>query len=938
MTLLNRFLVIDVETTGNNPFNDSIIQLGAVLIEDLEIKNVYSSFVYTEKKIPKIIQELTGISMDMVKDAPTLDEVMIELLPLLEGASFVAHNATFDLGFIQHALDELGYSPFSGLIIDTVELSRILLPTAQSYKLQQLAEALHISHENPHRADDDAKATAETFILLVQHLMKMPLVYLQRLAEMTKYSHKDMNIFIESILSNQYVGHNDDDVYTFFNQIALQPMEQEIEQASYQMEEQEFEMLFDENGLLFHQFPGFELRTAQKEMSSEVMEAFKHQEHLMVEAGTGTGKSLAYLIPALLWSKQHDEKVVISTHTINLQEQLFQRDIPLLKKILPFDFSATILKGRNNYLCLRKFEQLLLQNQMDASSEDTINLAQILTWVAQTKTGDVEEINFSTSGRVLWEQVKSDAETCLNRKCPWFRTCFYHRAKQKAQMADIIITNHSLLLTNLKAEHRILPAFQRLIIDEAHQLEEVALKHLGFEINQYQFHAVLQRLYKDAKNGFLIKIINELKHSQNADQISIANQLMNDVIPLISKIDLVGQTYFDSLGEFVDQLAHYQDTGRKTIRITENVTQREMWGHLQAYVDNMYILFTELMNGLDEALQKLKNIEVDETIIVDLNGFLKDVRDLIFHFSEWNHANDTNMVFWVETLKRKKRTSVFLYAAPVEIGPFIREFLFDKLDSVILTSATLSVNESFDYACHEFGFEPDEKGLKRIKLDSPFNYKEQSVVYIPKDVPDIREVSENEYIDHLAENIADIAVTFNGRTLILFTSHKMLQSTYWLVKEMLEPFHIKVLGHGIDSNSRSKLINRFISESNTILLGTNSFWEGVDVPGESLSALVIVRLPFTPPNHPIHEAKTERLKAQQKNPFMALSVPQAVIRFKQGFGRLIRTKKDRGVVIVFDRRIVDTRYGSAFIRSLPPVDIKYMPFTKIIDDIENRMT
>ncbi|WP_176717329.1 ATP-dependent DNA helicase DinG [Vulcanibacillus modesticaldus] len=935
---MNRYIVVDLETTGNRPDIDKIIQVGAVLIEDHEIKDVFSSFVYTDREIPPFLQELTGITPEKLKDAPTIEEVMLKLLPMLEGSIFVAHNAVFDIAFIQNTLEDLGYMPFSGLIIDTLQLSRILLPMAQSYKLELIADELEISLDRPHRADEDSMATAKLLLQLLAQLNEMPLVYLQRLHQLAQSNNQDLSFIIEDIIAKKLNNYQEnDDRFMIINQLALLMTEEEYqENQEYEFDQIQFESMFDENGLLFNNFPNFELRPAQKGMSNEVWNAFLDQTHLMVEAGTGTGKSLAYLIPSVFWTKQQNEKIVIATHTINLQEQLFQRDIPLLKKILPFDFSATILKGRSNYLCLRKFEQHLMQvNQINLSIDGMTDLGQVLTWVTLTKTGDVEEINLSQTGRSLWNEISSDPDSCLNHMCPWFRSCFYHRARQRAQTADLIITNHSLLLTNLKADNRILPGFNYLVIDEAHQFEEVATKHLGFELNQYQFSYFIQKYYKDGKTGFLVKAMNDFYQSQDPDQFVIANKIKNNVIPLISKVESNIQDYFNLLGEFVDQFVKNQDSNRKTLRIVERVKQRKEWEKIQEQAENIIIDLTEWANLMEDIIQQLRNLEVEESLLVDFTGYLKEIREVSLTFSEWNHANDLNMVFWVETVIKRKKIFSYLFAAPIEVGSFVKEFLFDKLDSVILTSATLSVNGSFNYASNWFGFDSKDEELRKIKLPSPFNYKEQALVCIPKDIPNIQEVSEERYIEHLAKNIADIAISLNGRTLVLFTSHQMLQKTYDLLKIILEPYQIKVLGHGIDSNSRSKLTKRFISDKQTILLGTNSFWEGVDVPGESLSALVIVRLPFTPPNHPIHEAKTERLRAKRKNPFMELSVPQAVVRFKQGFGRLIRTQKDKGVVIVFDKRIVESRYGKAFINSLPDVDIKYQQFTKLLQNIND---
>lgn len=935
---MSRYVVIDVETTGNKPYEDKIIQVGLVLMEDNKIKETFSSLVYTDTIIPDFIKDLTGITNEMLILAPTIEETISKLLPFLEDSTFVAHNASFDYEFIQFALENAGYDTFSGYVIDTLQLSKILLPMSQSYKLEAITGELNIVHDNPHTAIDDAKATAFLFIKLMDILKNMPLIYLQKLGEIFKKNNQGLYLIIDDIISGNINIHQVDDQldYVVNNQVVLR---KDVEEKSIKDTEADYDLfnsMFDENGLLIAKFPDFELRLGQKEMSLEIMDAFIENIHLMIEAGTGTGKTLAYLIPAIFWAKEHDERIVISTHTINLQEQLYHKDIPLLKEILPFDFSSTILKGRNNYICLRKFEMKLSQfSNVPLSYDNLVDITQIFTWLALTNTGDIEEINLSLSGRNLWSELRSDADSCLNRLCPWFNLCFYHRVKQKAQLSDIIITNHSLLLTNFKTDHRILPSYNRLIIDEAHQFEGVALKHLGYELNQNQFNYFLLKYYKDQKNGFLINTINGLLSSKNSDQIDIANIIKNEIIPLINIINDEAQKYFELISDYINLSSNKLDINRKTLRIVDEIIKTSEWQEILLIADNIKIKLAEWLNGMEDIAQLMRNVGIDENQYSDFTGYIKDLKRFILNFSEWNDARDLNMVYWVEAVYRGKKLVSYLYAVPVEIGPLIKSSLIDKLDSVIMTSATLSVNDSFNYASKDFGFSSEDSELRKIQQPSPFNYEEQTMVYVPSDVPYIKDVSEEKYIEYIAENIADLTLTMGGRTLVLFTSHIMLQKTYKRLKVILKSDEIKVLGHGIDSSSRSKLTKNFKANSKTVLLGTNSFWEGVDIPGDNLSALVIVRLPFTPPNNPVHQAKEERLKAEHKNSFMELSLPEAVIRFKQGFGRLIRTQKDRGVVIIFDKRIIESRYGKTFTKSLPPVNIRYLSFKDILKDIES---
>ncbi|MBH5317918.1 ATP-dependent DNA helicase DinG [Paenibacillus sp. GSMTC-2017] len=933
------YAVLDLETTGHST-EDDILQVGVVIVSDqLEIISTFSAFVKPTIPIPPFITQLTGIDESMVKDAPELNDVLLQLIPLLDDAVLVAHNVGFDAGFLNQALDRCGYMPFTGRRLDTVELLRILYPSITTYQLGAVAEQFGIANHQHHRADSDAMATAQIFIDLVNKLRSMPLLTVQRLSALIDES-KDLHWFLKH--TEKHVEQEtvfDSNEYDYHRQFALKAREWSEEkhprgevanQSENPLAEMSFEQYLAEIKERFQsRFENYEEREAQTTMFNEVYDALSTNKHLLIEAGTGTGKSLGYLIPALYYSIKNNSKIVVSTHTINLQEQLRQRDLPLLGDVLPFPFKASIFKGRGNYLCLRKFEGKLNVGDLVAPIEDSITAAQMVVWLSETETGDQEELNFGSRGADFWGTVSSDADSCLNRACPWFKRCYYHRAKHEANLADVCITNHSMLFTDVQADHRLLPAYSNLIIDEAHHVEEVAGKHLGMQVHYFTLVQAIIRLYKDNRSGLLPSLKFKLEQEDDDHQQSWL-ETIETIIPIFQEI----KEHWDKLFELLYNFAangsdSMTDNGSLVKRLTSTAVP-EGWEEVVAVEGNIHVELSRVIKTSEKLLTDIKDRIDDISVqasLTDLNGALRDlsrVKDELRHITK---LDSPQFVYWIEASTAYRHRSVQLYAAPVDVSEQLQKYFFDVKDSIVLTSATLTVQKSFQYAQEQLGLTGyEEQGrLRTVLLSSPFNYREQALVVIPRDFPILKGAYvDDAYLQKLVGSIADTANQTKGRMLVLFTSYKLLKQVYDPLKNKLDEVGIGLLGQGIDSSNRTKLTRRFLQQPQSVLLGTSSFWEGVDIPGEGLICLAIVRLPFQPPNHPLVEAKSEMLKRQGQNPFMKLSIPQAVIRFKQGFGRLVRTSQDKGIVIIYDTRVIDTYYGKHFLYSLPGPKIESM--------------
>ncbi|MBU8879069.1 ATP-dependent DNA helicase DinG [Bacillus sp. FJAT-29790] len=926
----NKYVVIDLETTGNAPKKgDKIIQFAAAVIENGKIVEEYSSFVNPGQPIPPFIEELTGLNDDMVKDAPIFSEIAPKVLTLLDGGYFVAHNVLFDLLFLQEELIEAGYNGFYGPILDTVEMSRALMPTADSFQLSELALREGLNHERPHQADSDAYVTAELLLLLLARLERLPLNTVQQLQKLSGGLKSDLAQLIDNIiLKKEATIETIPDFLEIHRGITLKKalIQDELisnkEKMDYPIDESEKTALFKKS------FTSFEIRSGQFMMMDSVYHAFNEKRHAMIEAGTGVGKSLAYLIPAALFSKENGQTVVISTYTTQLQEQLLSNDMPKLQKMLPFPVKAVLLKGRSHYLSLAKFEQTL--KDQDDNYDTILSKMQILVWLTETSTGDIDELNLSSGGMIYWNKVKND-ETAFRQNKAWLSRDFYLRTRKEASKADIIITNHSFLLTDLVAENKILPDYSHVVIDEGHHFVKVSGKHFGYTFDYVTIRFILGQIGLIEQKQLLYKLEhilekdgldgNDLLHSFEVNQMM--TELLYEMDELFKVIGMYAKKKSKSKKGF----------NRVSCRFTAAESSAE-WRAVETGAERFMFLLKDFIQAISKRLDLIGKVQEsltarEKSFMEELFSLLEDLKDIIVIIRNIFLRPEDGFVSWIEMDVRSMQNATTVYAQPVAVADYLKEHFFKKKESAIITSATLSVKNSFSYMLNELGLQTSECSTQKIQ--SPFNYKEQVKLIIPEDLPEVNAVPLEEYVASISEHIITIAEATKGRMLILFTSHEMLRKTYDLIKESGFLHDFAIIAQGISSGSRSRLTRNFQRFEKAILLGTSSFWEGVDIPGEDLTCLIIVRLPFSPPDEPLTEAKCSQIKENGGNPFSDYSLPEAVIRFKQGFGRLIRTKNDRGFIFVFDRRMVTTKYGKAFLESIPSIPVEKSKIDEMVD-------
>jgi ATP-dependent DNA helicase DinG len=919
----NKFVVIDLETTGNSPKKgDKIIQFAAVVIEKGKIVNRFSSLINPKMKIPIFIEELTGINDEMIKNAPCFEDLAEKIQSLLEDAYFVAHNVLFDLSFLQEELLNANQEGFFGSVIDTVEMARFLFPTIDSYKLNDLANSMGFSHSRPHQADSDAEVTAELLLYFLNRMKSIPLTTCQQLSELSGGLKSDIQLLFEDLVESKV--HNLENWPLHLEKVNGLVIKKPVSINESTPNNEAEEYLFPRSDLGKHErmknaFNHYKNRDGQFLMMNEVYDAFTAQHHIVLEAGTGIGKSIGYLLPAAYFSKATGNKIMISTYTTQLQSQLIENDIPLLNRILPFNINIALLKGKSHYICLSKFEESL--QDLEDNYDSCLTKMQILVWLLETESGDVDELNLSSGGQIFWNRVRHGKEDKQGNEL-WKEKDFYLRAKQRVGEADLIITNHALLLTDFSQSYQILPDIDYIVLDEGHHFHKVATKYFGAQLDYFKIRLLFNQFGLREQKQLLYKLDMVLKNEKGSIDFKKIFMVMSD---LFFEMD----EFFKTIRIYVKKLSKLEPSHKISQRINRKENDFKLLLHS---AERFSFKIKELMDSLELLPSLLENtlLEKDYHIVEELKQLNLELSRLRENIKRIFLNGAEQDVTWIDIDFRSYQNTTTVYLQPVSISNQLQELFFLKKKSVIITSATLSVDNHFSYILHELGL---KDSTKTICVPSPFDYRNKVKVFVPQDLPDIRSVSNEEYVAAITEQIISIAEVTKGRILTLFTAQDMLRKTYTLMKEsgLLEDYAL--IAQGISSGSRSRLTRNFQKFDKAILFGTSSFWEGIDIPGEDLSCLIMVRLPFTPPDDPFMEAKCDETKRLGGNPFLENSLPEAVLKFKQGFGRLIRTEQDKGVFIIFDRRIVTAKYGKSFINSIPDVDVMEMKNEEILKKI-----
>jgi DNA polymerase-3 subunit epsilon/ATP-dependent DNA helicase DinG len=909
---MQSIISLDLETTGLDPQRDAIIEIGVVRFQGSRIEGTWEQLVNPGRPVPPFVTQLTGINDSMLTNAPRFRNVMLELEAFVGDSPILGHSIGFDLSFLR----KQGLFA-DNLTMDTYDLASTLMPSASRYRLGAVATALGVFPGNAHRALDDAKTVHQVYLRLFDFIHKLPPPLVEEIVRMGEDLEWGAGPTFEEVFEQIEISPDLETVVKLFDVPEGVPKQNlEPRDEILPLDTEELSAILQPGGQFAKKFSAYEHRSQQLAMLESVAESISNSNHLLVEAGTGTGKSLAYLIPAFAWAEQNGERVVVSTNTINLQDQLSKSDIPTINEVLGTDYHGAVLKGRRNYICPRRLDAI--RRLGPRTAEEMRVVAKLLVWLVDGGSGDRNEINLNGPDELAaWNRLSAESEDCTPENCSRYgsKACPYFLARENAEKAHVVIVNHALLLADISTGNRVIPEYQYLIVDEAHHLESATTRGLSFRVTEGEFRRLLNDLGA-SKPGILNRVILFGRKWLTPSHSAELEASVNATIDGIKECHSLVKDLFESLDHFLLQQREERPVGPygQQVRITNSVRTLPDWSQVEVVWDRLRDPLADSIRTILEIGEGIVDLDSGEEdqgqdLFIALRTTGHNLAEIVERLDQLIFEPDPKMIYWLHVSATHERIS--LHAAPLEIGHLVEEFLWNEKESVVMTSATMTTAGDFDYIRQRLSAHDADE----LMLGSPFDYETSTLLYLVNDIP---EPSERQaYQRAIDRGILNLTKATEGRTLGLFTSFAQLRSTARSISSPLASNGIQVYVQG-EGSSRHTLLETFRTSDKAVLLGTRSFWEGVDVPGEALSVLVITKLPFDVPNDPIIEARSETYEM----PFDQYTVPEAILRFRQGFGRLIRTRSDRGIVAVFDKRIISKRYGRIFLDSLPTCSVR----------------
>ncbi len=920
-------IALDLETTGINAKSDHIIEVGAVKFIGGEQVDTLSMLVNPQRKLSSFIIGLTGINQEDVDSAPDWDDVKAEVAEFIAGVPIIGHNVGFDASFLRSN----GVKP-DGLY-DTMSMAEIALPAGPEYSLGRLSQRFGFLHDNPHRALSDALATRDLFLHLLGIIEGFDRSVIEQIKMLGEKASTPLGALARRILdsddspllptSDSLTGIDPKELSIRLRSSSkmpsAEPHKYDQDEIDAQKVEDTVNAIFGEGGSLEKTLTGFESRPEQVEMAKAVSEAISNKEHLIVEAGTGVGKSLAYLIPSVLQAIRAGKKVVISTNTINLQEQLIGKDVEITSTALiaagekADRMRAAQLKGRANYVCFKRWQNAVLST--DPNDVESKLLSKLLVWLRETETGDRSELALGRLTPLFSRFSSQGAVMCPSNEGP----CFLRKARNQANSSNVVIINHALLMSDIAMGGGLLPEHDVLVIDEAHHLESAATSHLGFSVNQFQLENELRQL--TGNRGLLAKlastiskgVVNALDASTN-----IAAQATETVDAAIQNASVM----FDMAAQIAATAARGSQQ-QSEIRLTSGVRSQPIWSDMEIAWENANTRLLEVSAHLGELCEQASATKDSsaEGLVLDAYAVKDSVESAATSLREAIPEPLDDSVYWLRAQTGSRGTNI--NGAPLDVSVKLNNALFENDRSVILTGATIAYEKSFERYRNSIGLSTG----KDLVLGSPYDYKKNTLIAVPEDMP---APGDPGFANATADVLIDIARASAGRVLVLFTSISALDNARKAISPVLGKEGIRVIAQGADG-SPARIMRMLAEDGPTIALGTSSLWEGVDLQGASLDALVMARLPFPVPSDPIVAARSE----QFEDGFGEYSIPEAVQRFRQGFGRLIRSRTDRGVFVILDNRIVTKNYGVKFQRALPRCTVRRVSSERLFPLLES---
>lgn len=939
---MKNVVAIELKTTGADPYSDTIIAVGAAILQPDGTTEYFGELTRPTPlfdnnapaiPIPDAVTQSTGITNKMLSQAGDITEVLKKLLSFIpDNPTCISQNADLIKLFLQTATHDEFLLP----IIDTCQLAAICFSDLPSHTSDIILDSFNIPRSPKPFCQANCEDTLNVWDCIIDEVATWPeilfieinhLLSIQRGLPLAKFFREISSPKWQQQYSKAPTKKNIEfiDLFPAVCRNSMPYRELPEEETWQPIDPENIKNVLGRDGAFAQKLSGYEYRAQQTQMSESIANAFNKSTHLMAEAGTGIGKSLAYLIPAVIWATTNKTPVIVSTNTKNLQSQLFKKDLPLIKETLETEFKAAIIKGRRNYLCHRKLFYLLNNSDSELGPDEQEAMVRVLVWATRTKDGDMSDSSImeDPSSRSLSAQLSSTADECPGGNCLHRSRCFLYFAREKSLAADIVVANHSIVFSEMDSNDKgvILPRHAHIIFDEAHNIEDAATSWLSVETSQTRIRFILRRLIRRAHRNTWRGLLSNLQkavaeYDKKLDQKLCAeiDNLALQTIKSIKNVKTDIELFFQILSS-----SFLPNDNNYSFRLRPEAKALPAWEKVKDAQKTLLAKLADITHTLKAIVELIDN---DEYILSHKADFIQDINASINALREFSDdttfildASAEGFVFWIEKTSPQQGGAKAM-AAPVSIGERLAQELYSKRRSIIFTSATMTVRGSCNFLKKRLGLDllPPEK-LTELNLGTVFDYNNQCIVLVPSFLPE-PDSRDQDYVTEVAELLSNVFRRTDGRALTLFTSYAMLRKTNRIITEALTGTGVQVLAQG-ESGSRENITELFKQDIASVLMGTHSFWEGVDMVGETLSCLVMARLPFAVFTDPIIEARCEQVEKEGGNAFMHYSVPNAVIKFRQGFGRLIRHRTDRGIVIITDRRIISKRYGDWFRRSLP---------------------
>ena len=916
---LSEYIAFDFETTGLNPNEDRIIEIAAIKFHNGDPVDRFITLINPERSIDPFITDITGISDNMVKDEPIELKILDDFLEFLSDFPLVAHNINFDKSFLDALCNRHEKPLKNNLLFDTLQLSRTFLFFNPVHNLGSISEYFGLSSAGSHRAEKDTENCGMIFQELIYEAASYPIEIISKVLDVTSSINAPNNSLYTNLAQELNLKGNIETGLT----------ESKINKATFnnifnsngmnKISKLEVTDVFNEKGLLSDVIENYEYRHGQETYSSEVQKIINGPKNIgVLEAGTGLGKTLGYLFPAIKQSKERGKCVLISCYTKNLQDQLFYKDLPILSNALDIRLNAVLLKGRSNYICKTRLNWLISEKKKLLSSKDIESIIPLIIWLSHTNTGDLSECSGFWNARPIKvpSLIQSEKGYCTTTICNKNDGCFFGKIRRSAQNTELLIINHALLFAEIESDG-ILPEHDTIIIDEAHNLVDTAYNQMQKSINVFPIISTIEKVDPDNKSATYWKKQLDFAVSKKKS----LSKLVVDLHQSVSDCKIKAKTLFDEI--ILNVKSRFNPSSKYSekyiiydLKEEYGIFNKEVQ-LLKSNIDNILSILRSFhieIKGIDD-----KNSDFSE-IINQIDNFVDSLNNLQKLINDLTQDQNQDWVYWQEgTYRNEKDFELVLYGSPVDISKNLVKEFFRKIDHCILTSATLRVDDSFEYYFSRTGLNSiDVENVSSAVYNSPFFYEDQ-VTYF-------QYVGRNGQDSILQANlIYELHKRYNKRILALFTSRYALTNAYQELRKKPNSRDMPIFAQ-IKGTSRHSIIKGMHATKNGIILGTNTFWEGIDLPGELLEILILAKLPFGVPSEPISKAFSDLLESQNRNPFLDFNVPESVIKFRQGFGRLIRTTQDSGIFFVMDERVAKKRYGRSFSDAIP---VEMKPFSNI---------